>query len=502
MQFWAQVAPLAAGGVLALVADAAGTRRVAVWVAAVGALAAGLAGCYGGWTLDATSRFGTFFVGAAFSTVPGVIGILTCLVLIGASEVLALKRHGGALAALLAFAALAAGLTATAIDFIALLLAIETAALASYAFVSAARHRFGDEASMKYYIQGAVSTGLLVLGVAVVVALYAKDGSYLGLVSALSGLTPDEAGPALLGVTVLTTALAFKAGAAPFHSWAPDAYEHAPAETAAFMAGSLKLAYLFAGMVLVVVTVPAGRSPEAILGVLGGDVLPIVGILGVLSVIVGSLAALRQRSYRRMLGYAGVAQVGYGLIATAAVSPLAVGSFGTTYAIAVTGAFLAAIVFADAVPGWDGTVERLAGLGRRMPVLGVAVTLLMVSLAGLPPLVGFWGKFEVFVAAIGAAQQFPLAGSARLGTLYGAFAAIGLAGSVVSLAYYGRVVRVLFAEEPRSADPVAIGEGSGPVGPSRTALAVVVLIALICLVLGVLPLIMGLSAPMDGFLLS
>lgn len=493
-QFWLQYAPLVAAGVLALVLDAFGRRSAAVWAAALGALTSGAVGLYGGWTLDSLPVFKAFFVGAGFSTVPGLVALLSGLALAGSAPVLAGRRNGGAVAALVAFAAGSAGLVAASYDLIALVLAIETTALASYAFVSAARSRRGDESAMKYYIQGAVSTGLLLLGVSVLIALYAPDGSYATLIGSLSRLTPKDSAPALLGVLLVTTAFAFKAGAAPFHSWAPDAYENAPAETAAVMAGPVKLAFLFAAMLLVSTAGPAGRSADAVLGTLGADLMPIVGFLGVLSVAVGSLAALRQRSYTRMLGYAGVAQVGYALIAMSAVSSVAVTIFAATYAVAATGAFLAAVAVARVRPGWAGDIDGLAGLGRARPVLGVAVSMLMVSLAGLPPLVGFWGKFEVFVATIGAAQGFPQLGSPALGWLYGTFAVIGLAGSVVSLAYYGRVVRVLFAEPGSEA-----GDAAG--SDAQLTIAVIALVALIALAAGIAPLVMGLSAPMDGFLL-
>lgn len=492
--FWLQYGPMAVGGVLALVADAVGAKRYAVWAAALGVLMGGAVGIWGGWWGESATVFEAFFVGAAFSTLTGVIGVLTAASILGGSTALLARPHGGALASLLALAALAAGLTVSSADLVALLLSIETAALASYALVSAARSRRADEAAMKYYIQGAVSTGLLILGVTVLVALYAPDGRYATLAGALAGLEPTQLAPGLFGVLLLATAFAFKSGAVPFHSWAPDAYENAPAEASAFMAGPLKLAFLFAGVMLVVTTALGGRSIERPLGGIGADLLPILGVLGVLSILVGSVAALRQRSYTRMLGYAGVAQVGYGLIATAAPSTIAVAVFATTYAIAVTGAFLAALAVMACRPGWDGSIDGLAGLGRRSPLIGVSLSMLMISLAGLPPFVGFWGKFEVFVAAIGSAQQYSLAGSPSLGYLYAAFAIVGLAGSVISLAYYGRVVRILFAED-------CTGEGDAAEKSDRSAETALIALACLALILGLAPVLTGLSAPMQGFLL-
>lgn len=494
--FWLHYAPAAIGGVLALIADAFGRRRLVAVPAAAGLMVGGGFGLYSGWATDPVTVYETFVVGAGFSTVWGIVAVLAALILIAGLGEISPRGNEGTVWVLIVLAALAAGLTAASFNLVSLLLCIETVALASYALVSAARNRRADESAMKYYVQGAVSTGVLLLGIAVLVALFAPDGSYATLASGVPAALVRNPSPALLGSLLLVTALAFKAGAAPFHSWAPDAYENAPSDSAAFMAGPLKLAFLFALALFVTTLGPLGSSKSALLGVLGADLFPILGALGLLSIAVGSLAALKQEQYSRMLGYAGVAQVGYAMIAAGSLSPLAVSAFTATYAVGVSGAFVAAFAFRRMRPSWDGTIQGLRGLGRRSMSLGISMTLLMMSLAGLPPMLGFWGKFEALLAPVGAAQQAFAAGHRGLAVWYGSLAVVALAGSVVSLGYYGGVVRELFSKD--GADPQVAGEEAARWRPALMLL----LFGILVLLLGAVPLLGGLSVPLQGFSFS
>ena len=123
--------------------------------------------------------------------------------------------------------------------------------------------------------------------------------------------------------------------------------------------------------------------------------------------------------------------------------------FAATYAIATTGTFLAATAFRRALPAWDGSIEGLAGMGRRTRMLAASVTVLLMSLAGIPPLLGFWGKFQVFTGAITASgRMFLVTGNQLLGWVYALLAAAGIVGSVVSLAYYGSVLQALYLRDP------------------------------------------------------
>ncbi len=354
----------------------------------------------------------------------------------------------GQQSALVALSVVGAGIAAAATDLVTLVIALEIVAACGYALVAASRTRRSAEASMKYFVQGATVTGLLVVGSAVLIGGYAPSGSLLEIAKAVADGQPvDQA--VLLGLTLLASSLVFKAGGAPFHSWVPDAYETAPAPAAAVLSGPVKVAMITALSTLMYVVGGVGASQSAPLGAVGTRLFPLVGALAVISILVGSLTALRQRDYTRMLAYAGVAQVGYALIAVASRNHSAAVFFACTYAIGSTGAFLGSKAMRGSDPDWDGSVEGLRGLGRRRPALGLAVTVLMLSLAGIPPLLGFWGKLQAFQSAVAAGLALQEMGQTGLAGLYAVLALAGIVGSIVSVGYYGSVVRAVYAEPSR-----------------------------------------------------
>jgi len=476
-------APALAGALVALAFDAAGRRRGAVGFAAAGAAVTGLAGMWASFALPVAMVWRVVRIGGPFSAVPGIVALLAALVLLGGWDEFAVRPGGGAASGLIALGAVASGLIAAAADLTVLLVALETAAVCAYALVADARRGSADEASMKYFVQGAVATGALVLGLAVLVGAFSPSGSYVALTAALR--SPVWVSAAAAGCVLVMAALAFKLGAAPFHSWAPDAYQSARPEVSAFLSAGPKYGAI-AGLAVFMVVATSGA--------LSRELVPAVAVLAVLSVLVGSLLAFRQRSYTRMLGYAGVAQAGYALIGIAVLRPQIALFFGATYAIATTGAFLAAAAFRRSRADWDGSIAGLAGLGRRVPVVSGSLAVLLVSLAGIPPLLGFWGKFEVFVGAgLAAGQGLAPGGDAGLGWTYAVLAVVGVIGSVISLGYYGGVLRSMYLDAAPDDESSASAPGSAGAG--------VVVLALVALVLGVLPLFAGvglLAAPFVG----
>jgi NADH-quinone oxidoreductase subunit N len=219
----------------------------------------------------------------------------------------------------------------------------------------------------------------------------------------------------------------------------------------------------------------------------------------VVSVVVGSTVALRTESYRRMLGYAGVAQVGYGLIALAALNPSGALFFMATYAVGTTAAFLGAETFERLDPDWDGTVSGLAGLGRRYPAVAASVTVALLSLAGIPPLLGFWGKFQVFGSVVQASTRFFAQGQDGFGLWLAILATVGVLGAVVSLGYYGAVVRALFIDvsrAPAPEDESAVPRATG----ARALVTIVIVLAALLVTLGMLPLLTGVAPLVRGFL--
>ena len=398
--------------------------------------------------------------------------------------------HVGQKAALVCLSAVGAGVAAQATDLLTLLIALEIAAACGYALVASSRTRASSEAAMKYLVQGAVVTALFVVAAAVLMGGYAANGSYVALADSVS---QGPRSPLLFGMTLLVAGLVFKTGGAPFHSWAPDAYETAPEPVAGFLAGPVKLAMVASLATVAVVIGGAGVSQTSPVGLLGSKLFPAVAGLAVASIFLGSLIALRQRTYTRMLAYAGVAQVGYALIAVASRNHTAAIFFACTYALASTGTFVAAQAFRAENPRWDGSIDQLAGVARRRPLLGLSVTVLLLSLAGIPPLLGFWGKLQSFQSAIVLALGLRQPATMNLAVLYAVLAAAGIAGSVISVSYYGSVIRTVYAD--------STDDESDESQPARVPEAVVVVLALAVLVLGVAPLVMPFSAALQGFLL-
>lgn len=453
----------------------------------------GLAGVLSGWTADVALVHGALRTGGVFSTGVGIV-------MFGAALAIAVGGKGvrpGVTAALISLAAVGASVSFVSADLTSILIGLEITALCSYALVLTSGSPRSGEASMKYFVQGAVATGLFVLGMAVMLGIFAPDGLLTSIAAGIAAST-GYSRAASLGFIVLVSAVAFKAGAAPFHSWAPDAYETAQAPTSAFLAGSIKLAMIGVLASLVAALAPAGASAQTPLGVLGLDVFLVLGSIAVVSIAVGSTIALMTRSYRRMLGYAGVAQVGYALIALAALNPSGAIVFGVTYAVATTAAFLAADEFLRLRPDWDGTVEGLTGLGRTSPALGAAVTVVLMSLAGIPPLLGFWGKLQAFGAGVQISVGLNSRGEGDLAVWIAAIVGVGIVGSVVSLAYYGSVVRALFSRPAEETVPEPVTDISSTDLPFRA----VILLAALILVLGLMPVVLGIPMSVEGFLLA
>lgn len=475
--------PALTGAVVALALDTFGRRRLAVWFAAAGVLASTAAAGWATFATRATNSWDVLAVGAGFSAISAVVFGLALASLSGGYDWFASRPHGGSWAAMIVLAASGASAAATSIDFVALLVSLEVLAACSYALVASSRTRRADEAAMKYFIQGAVVTGVIVLALAPIVGIFAPDGSYSTLGRAIAGGGFSTA--ALLGAVLMTAALAFKMGAVPFHSWAPDAYETAPPAVSAFLATGPKLAGVGALGVLAL-----ALSSGAYVGRLS----LLLSVLAVLSVLVGSVAALGQKGYTRMLGYAGIAQVGYALVALAAGYMPAAVLFAVGYGVGSAATFLAAEAFKRVRPEWDGSIAGLAGIGRQAPLVSLGVSVSLASLAGIPPMLGFWGKFWAFGAAV------------QNGLLW--LALVAIVGSIVSVAYYGSVLRALYIDAPEHSaaekDALDAPDGASDASPevalgSGSAGKAVVVLGAISLLLGLLPLVLGVSSLLAPF---
>jgi NADH-quinone oxidoreductase subunit N len=461
--FWPVLAGVL-GAVAALALDAWDKRRAAAYAAAAGLVIGAL------WTAYTVSVLPLLNGFVAGGTVIACL-LVPAVVLVGGARALGEQRSGGRLAALAALAACASAVLASAIDLMIVLLGVETLALCGYGIVALGGGARSREAAMKWFIQGAVATALLVAGVAVLLSATGGSLSYPTIAAAADSATrgASSALPFAVGLTLVLAALAFKAGAFPFHSWAPDAYETAPPLGAAVLASAGKIGAISA----IAWIAAAGMGVQT-------PALPQVSVaaLAAGSIVFGNMAALRQRSFARLIAYSGIAQVGYALAGLPALAKPLVGAipaamlFASLYGVAAAASFLFVEAVRERDPGWDGSIAELAGLSRRSPALAVSLAVIMFSLTGIPLTAGFWGKLLLF-------------GAAALGGWMW-LAVVGVLGSVVSFGYYGAVLRAAFFDDS-SQETVRERGKAGPATGATVVLAVVLLI------LGVMPLFTGLG---------
>lgn len=470
------------GAAVALLLGAWGRNVAGVAAAAVGLLAGAV------W-------IGVRALPAAGNTLAGPTGVLAlpaavCLalgaaIIVGSSRTLATDGAGVRSAALAAIAASAAAAVSVSTDLLMLFIGVETLALSGYGLVAAAGTQRAREATMKWFVQGSVATVVFIAGLAAIVGQTGGTLTY----RAIAAVTASGAAPVGLsvGVALVIAALAFKAGAFPFHSWMPDAFETGPAPAVALLASVGKIAPLAAAVWLL-----AAVSQTA-----AGRLAPVLAVLSLLSIVFGNLAALRQRSLARMLAYSGIAQVGYaiaGLLAGEAA--LATIVFVLLYSMTSAASFLFIVAMSDLEPAWDGRIAGLAGLSRRRPMLAAALAVVMFSLTGIPLTAGFWGKFVVFTGAASAGYTW--------------LAVVAMLFSVVSFGFYGNVLRVAFMAEMPEPEPVAeagaepqaaeqteapadTAPAPVPVRGSARALAITVGLAVLVVATGVVPFLAGMA---------
>ncbi len=511
---WLMIGPCVAAVVLSLLADAFATR--ATWASTIGAvlLAAGAAASlFGGVSMSGADAPYGFRVGGGASTLAGLALALGALVLIGSQD--AKVQSTSTFAPLVTLAATGAALVCASQDLGVTLFAFETASVCAYALVALARTRAASEAALKYFVQGSVATAVFLTGFVILAVVTRGDLGYVAVSCAQTLIGP--ALPVSVAVVLIVAAVAFKAGAAPFHAWVPDAYGSARPDSAALLAGPVKLGAGVALAIMIAKAVPVSAEVFSADSVLG-DLLPIVVGLSVVSVGIGSLGALGQRSYGRMLGYAGVAQIGYALLAVASLNASAALIHLAVYAVGVTGSFMAAAAIRAHDERWDGSIEGLRGTAQRDPVLAAALSICMVSLAGVPALAGFWGKFQVLGAGIAAVAALWGSGPSWQAQMYVVAVVSAVGSSMVSIAYYGSVVRALYtrvtagsssdldesARTERHSSPSEARRESadGASSPGWTgAHAAVVIVAVVLLAAGVGPLLFGLTESIRPFVL-
>ena len=329
------------------------------------------------------------------------------------------------------FATLGAGMMVSANSLIALYMSLELLSLPLYVMAAIDRESLrSTEAGLKYFLLGALASGILLYGCSLV---YGFTGTlfFSDLAHRLGPGTPPAGLPlgVLVGLVFVTAGLAFKMAAVPFHMWTPDVYEGSPSAVTAFFAVAPKVAAI--GLTVRVMMEPFGAWV--------GQWQQIIIVVSILSMALSAFAAIGQTNFKRLMAYSSFGHVGYALVGLAAGTQRGVQGVLIYMAIylAMTLGTFACILMMRRHGRYIETIDDLAGLSRRQPLMALALAIFMFSLAGIPPLAGFFGKLYVFLAAIDAGLIV--------------LAVIGVLTSVVGAYYYLRIVKLMYFDEPAEA---------------------------------------------------
>ncbi|WP_430261834.1 NADH-quinone oxidoreductase subunit NuoN [Neorhizobium sp. DAR64862/K0K3] len=372
--------------------------------------------------------FGGAFVSdtfARFMKILALIGSITAMVMsMGQAKALELDKFE--FPVLLVLATLGMMVLISANDLLAFYLGLELMSLALYVVAAFSRDNLrSTEAGLKYFVLGALSSGMMLYGMSLV---YGFTGN-TGFDEIATVLSSEERGLGLIfGMVFILAGACFKISAVPFHMWTPDVYEGAPTPVTAFFASAPKVA----AMAILVRVVS-----EAFLPILS-DWRQIIVFVAIASMLLGSFAAIGQKNIKRLMAYSSIGHMGYALVGLSAGTETGVSGvvlYMTIYMVMTLGTFACIMAMRREDGTYVETVEDLAGLSSTKPFMALVLTALMFSMAGIPPLAGFFAKYFVFVAAIEA-------------KLY-ALASIGVLSSVVGAYYYLRIVKLMWFDEPK-----------------------------------------------------
>jgi len=463
---WRAIAPevtLAAAGVVLLLVVAWAPKARRGFLATLTLIGLAVAAAFTAWNWSRTS---VAFDGAI--SLDGITRYARLILLaVGALATLMAAQEGARdketppeVFPLLLFALTGMIVLAAATDLLVVFIALEILSLALYIMAGATRRARAQEAAMKYFLLGAFSSAFLLYGIAL---CYGATGttSLLGIARASSDPTIHST-LLLAGVAMLAVGFCFKVAAVPFHMWTPDVYQGAPIPVTAFMAAGTKAA----GFAVFL---------RVFAGALGGLVLdwrPVISAVAVVTMLVGAVLALVQPDLKRMLAYSSIAHAGYlliGLVAGATVPEGVSASmfYLLAYAFTVMGAFMVVQWTSRTVEGEGeerSSLEDYRGFGRRHPWAGALLVLFMLSLAGIPPLSGFFAKYYVFQAGVNAGLTW--------------LVVVGVVSSVIAAFFYLRVIVIAYLQEPAEgvADPAA--GGRAPVLGVALAIAAVLTVAI------------------------
>ena len=351
--------------------------------------------------------------------------------------------RGGEIFSLSLFALLGMSMMISGQNFIVIYLGLELLTLSSYALVALRRdHTQASEAAMKYFVLGAMASGFLLYGMSM---MYGATGS-LELSAVLKAIASGQVNHQVLvfGLVFIVAGLAFKIGAVPFHMWIPDVYQGAPTAATLMIGGAPKLA-AFAILVRLLVE---GLLPLAF------DWQQMLALLAIGSLLIGNLAAIAQTNLKRMLAYSTISQMGFVLLGFVAgvingETTLAANAYSSamfymvSYVLTTLAAF--GVIMLLARQGFESEeITDLAGLNQRSPLYAGVMAICLFSMAGIPPMVGFYAKLSVLQSLVASGQGF-----------YLGLAIFAVIMSLIGAFYYLRVVKVMYFDEPVTATTVS-----------------------------------------------
>ncbi len=378
------------------------------------------------WQSGEGNVFGGGYVNDAFAKFMKLLTIVGALVSLAMSVDFAKREKFDQFEfpILVLLATLGMMLMVSANNMLALYLGLELQSLALYVVAAINRDNLkSTEAGLKYFVLGALSSGMLLYGISLVYGFTGQIG-FDAIAQALSG--GERQVGLLFGLVFILAGLAFKISAVPFHMWTPDVYEGAPTPVTAFFASAPKMA----AMAMLVRVVMEGFKPVT------ADWQQVIVFISIASMVLGAFAAIGQSNIKRLMAYSSIGHVGFALVGLAAGSQAGVQGVAT-YMIIYLVMTLGTFAFILSMRTKDNQVEQiadLAGLSKTNPFRALILTVLMFSLAGIPPLAGFFAKWYVFLAAMQANLL--------------ALSVIGVLASVVGAFYYLRIIKIVWFDEP------------------------------------------------------
>ena len=438
-------------------------RRIAAMIAAVGCIAASL------WLVRAApvaSLAQGMLVSDDLTNLVKLILVLITAFTAVVSIDSDFTEHIGEYQALLLLATLGFLFMVSAEDLLMIFVALELASLSLYVLAGFDKQNpCSAEAAVKYFLFGGMSAAFTLYGLSLI---YGLSGSTnlreIARVMQAAVLDPMLA----TAIVMIFIGFGFKIAAVPFHLWAPDAYQGAPTPSAALIASGSKVASFFVLAKIALIGLSGHQGSGGWHDLVPGWV-PVLVVLAALSMVLGNLAAIAQTNVKRLLAYSAIAHAGYallGLLADSQTGLVALVYYVATYALTLVGAFAVVGIVEDRTG--DASMAHFAGLCRRAPFLSFCLMIFVLSLAGIPPLAGFFGKFYVFVAAMGGKEV-------RLLWLV----ILAIATSAISLYYYLQVLKQVYVTQGP--------EGADPIEAALSTRIAVGLLALLVLVLGCAP---------------